>query len=264
MGSIARRTRSDVSLLNRGRLACGLAEKATINHGGRSEASEPSCDGWPAQWKAWAQDLAPNVSVVIFDVFVVQDIEVGGKQLTFNTPASDRYLLKQLDRGVKALLSTGAPVALVTSPYNHRPETVGQPVRWDEDNPARIDHWNALLRRFITAHPNDALQLIDLNHYLSPKGTYTNVRDGVTLRYDGVHFNPEAGVLIFRWMAPQLPGSPTSTATTVPGATATTTDGANPTTASSTPATRTADLRSCTGCGSDSGSGGGRVYGARP
>jgi lysophospholipase L1-like esterase len=29
----------------------------------------------------------------------------------------------------------------------------------------------------------------------------------VTLRYDGVHFNPKAGQLVFRWLLPQLPST---------------------------------------------------------
>jgi len=203
-----------IDLFNRGRLACGLAERATIEHGGRSAPTEPSCDDWPAQWKSWASELQPVVSVVVFDVFVVQDLEVDGKTLEFGTPASDRYLLHQLGRGVDALRADGAPVVLVTAPYNHRPEIVGQPVKWAEDDPGRIDHWNAVLHRFAKAHAADGVSVADLNGYLSPKGKYTNTRDGVELRYDGVHFKPEAGQLVFAWLLPRLPSGATATATT--------------------------------------------------
>jgi hypothetical protein len=49
------------------------------------------------------------------------------------------------------------------------------------------------------------VSLIDLNKFLSPDGTFTNTKDGIELRYDGVHFTPEAGVLVFQWLIPQLP-----------------------------------------------------------
>jgi len=82
---------------------------------------------------------------------------------------------------------------------------VGQAVRWAEDDPARVDDWNALLRRYVKDRNDPNVTVADLNGYVSPKGRFANARDGVTLRYDGVHFNPEAGQLVFRWLLPQLP-----------------------------------------------------------
>jgi hypothetical protein len=194
-----------VELFNRGDLACGLAQRATIEHGGRSAPTEPSCDDWPAKWAQYAQELTPDVSVVIFDVFVVQDLEVDGRELAFATLASDEYLLAQLDKGVQPLRAGGKPVVLLTAPYNRRPTTPGQDTRWDEDDPKRIDHWNGLLRRYARRHADEGVSVLDLNAFLAPDGTYTNARRGVELRYDGVHFNPEAGQLVFRWLLPRLP-----------------------------------------------------------
>lgn len=204
---------SNVELFNRGQLACGLAQRATLEHGGRSAPTEPTCDDWPRQWQAWVDEIRPDVSVVVFDVFVVQDLEVDGRAVDFGSKASDRYLLTQLDRGVRILRSQGGRVTLLTAPYNHRPEAVGQPVHWDEDDPARIDHWNALLRRYVERTPG--VELADLNAYVSPDGEYANTRDGVTLRYDGVHFNPGAGQLVFRWLLPHI-GTPTTPPSTTP------------------------------------------------
>ena len=96
---------------------------------------------------------------------------------------------------------------LATAPYNQRPATVGQPTRWVEDDPGRIDHWNKLLARYVKERADPGVTLADLNGYVSPKGRFTNTRDGVTLRYDGVHFNPDAAQLVFRWLLPQLPSA---------------------------------------------------------
>ncbi len=125
--------------------------------------------------------------------------------MPFGSKASDRYLLRQLDRGVDILRAHGGAVALLTAPYNHRPEVVGQPVHWDEDNPTRIDHWNRLLAKYVQQRADPGVVLIDLNAFVSPKGTYDNTLHGTELRYDGVHFNPDAGVLVFQWLLPQLP-----------------------------------------------------------
>jgi peptidoglycan/LPS O-acetylase OafA/YrhL len=193
-----------VELFNRGQLACGLAQRAVIEHGGRSAATEPACDDWPAQWRGFVAETSPVVSIVVFDVFVVQDLEVDGAKLAFGTRKSDRYLLGQLDRGVDILRAGGSKVVLLTAPYNHRPEVVGQPSQWDEDDPARIDHWNALLARYVKDRADAEVAVVDLNAYLSPDGRYTNTLHGVELRYDGVHFHPDAAELIFQWLLPQL------------------------------------------------------------
>jgi hypothetical protein len=196
-----------VSLFNRGQLACGLAQRATIEHGGRTAPTEPTCDDWPQQWRGYIAETAPVVSVVVFDVFVVQDLDVNGTSLPFGTKESDRYLLDQLDKGVDILRSANGKVVLLTAPYNHRPSVVGQPSIWDEDDPARIDHWNSLLRRYVKQRGDAGVTLVDLNAHVSPAGEYTNTLDGVELRYDGVHFKPDAAEAIFGWLLPQLPAA---------------------------------------------------------
>jgi lysophospholipase L1-like esterase len=140
-------------------------------------------------------------------VFVVQDLEVDAERVAFGTKKSDRYLLTQLEKGVDILREQNGNVVLLTTPYNQRPTVVGQPSQWDEDDPARIDHWNALLRRFVKQRDDAGVTLVDLNGHLSPDGQYTNTLEGVELRYDGVHFNPDAAELIFQWLLPQLPAS---------------------------------------------------------
>ena len=191
-----------VKMFNRAQLGCGLAQRATLEHGGVSAPTEPTCDDWPQKWRGYVEETSPAAAVVLFDVFVLQDLEVDGKDLPFNTKASDRYLLKQLEKGVEILRSAVPEVVLLTAPYNQRPQTAGQPSRWDEDNPARVNHWNDLLRQFAASRAD--IVVIDLNKFLSPDGKYTNTKDGVELRYDGVHFNPDAGVLVFQWLLPQL------------------------------------------------------------
>jgi peptidoglycan/LPS O-acetylase OafA/YrhL len=196
-----------VELFNRGQLACGLAQHAVLEHGGRFEPTEPTCDEWPSLWEGFVAETSPVVSIVMFDVFVVQDLEVEGEGLPFSSEKSDRYLRKQLDRGVDILTAQGGKVVLLTAPYNQRVQTVGQSSQWDEDDPARINHWNGLLERFVRARNDPSVTLIDLNAYLSPDGEYTNTLDGVELRYDGVHFHPDAAQKIFEWLAPQLPAA---------------------------------------------------------
>lgn len=194
-----------VEIFNRGQLACGLAQHAVLEHGGVFKPTEATCDEWPTAWEGYVAEATPVVSVVAFDVFVVQDLEVEGEGLPFATVKSDRYLMGQLTRGVDILRAQGGKVVLLTAPYNQRPVVVGQPSKFDEDDRSRINHWNNLLVDFVKDRADVGVTLVDLNAYLSPDGEYTNTVDGVELRYDGVHFNPDAAELIFQWLLPQLP-----------------------------------------------------------
>jgi hypothetical protein len=194
-----------VEIFNRGQLACGLAQHAVLEHGGAFKATEATCDEWPSLWEGFVAEVSPVVSVVVFDVFVVQDLEVDGVGLPFASTKSDKYLLRQLDRGVEILRAQGGKVVLLTAPYNQRPVAVGQPSKFDEDDRARINHWNDLLEGYVKDRGDPGVTLVDLNGYLSPDGEYVNTLQGVELRYDGVHFNPDAAELIFQWLLPQLP-----------------------------------------------------------
>ncbi len=69
---------------------------------------------------------------------------------------------------------------------------------YPEDDPDRVDEWNALLRSVANARPN--VSVLDLNRKLGPNGVYTNRIDGIRVRSDGVHPTPEA----VKWLTPWL------------------------------------------------------------
>ena len=196
-----------IELFNRGQLACGLAEGGQLSRGGRWVDVEPTCTRWEKDWASYIKKLNPKVSLVLFDVFVISDLRLNNRDLAFGEPASDKYLTEQLSKGVDILRSDGGSVVLLTAPYNNRPERLGQPIEWTEDDPARVDHWNKLLRDYAKGLNDPQVTVVDINEYLSPKGKYTNSVSGTELRYDGVHFNPDAGEMLFGWLIPKLPAS---------------------------------------------------------
>ena len=69
---------------------------------------------------------------------------------------------------------------------------------YPEDDPDRVDEWNALLRSVANARPN--VSVLDLNRKLGPNGAYTNRINGIRVRSDGVHPTPEA----VKWLTPWL------------------------------------------------------------
>jgi len=193
-----------IQVFNQGRLGCGLAQRAEAHRAGEWNRMDQSCDAWPEQWVNASIRWRPEMTLILFAVWPLLDIRVEGRELPLGSPANDKYQLSELDYGVRLLEAEGSQVVLLTSPYNQGSPPPG--VNWEENEHARTDHFNELLRRYHEEHPN--VGLIDFNAFLSPDGTYQNEMFGLELRDDGVHFTQNAGVLSFEWLLPQLPRLP--------------------------------------------------------
>jgi lysophospholipase L1-like esterase len=113
----------------------------------------------------------------------------------------DAYLNRELDRAIRIVGSRGAHVVLLTAPYTRRAERPDGGL-WPEDDPARVDAWNVLLRAAAERHETS---LLDLNGQICPEGKFTWRIDGIRVRSDGLHFTPE-GVrrFIAPWLLPKL------------------------------------------------------------
>ena len=98
--------------------------------------------------------------------------------------------------------STGARVAVFTTPYYRRGIPPGGGL-YPEDDPARVDVMNAILRRVAERH---GAAVIDVGARLSPGGAYTRDVDGIRVRSDGVHLTRQAGDVLAPLVFPELAG----------------------------------------------------------
>ncbi len=182
---------------------CGIALLPDILEEGGPHTNYPYCVHWP---DIWSRDLAnddPDVAVILLDRWELMDRRLNGVYQHVGQPAFDAYLLGQLDQAVSIVDSRGARVVLLTAPYTHRAEKPDGSL-YPEDDPARVDAWNALLRTEAARHP-EIVSLLDLNRVVCPQGTFTWTVAGVRVRSDGLHFTP-AGVqrVIAPWLLPRL------------------------------------------------------------
>jgi peptidoglycan/LPS O-acetylase OafA/YrhL len=178
---------------------CGITLLSNILELGAPHTLYPYCPQWPGRWQAGVNADDPDVSVILLDRWEFMDARLDGSYQHVGQPAFDAYLTGQLDEAITIAGSKGAAVVLLTAPYTHRAETPSGGL-YPEDQPARVDAWNSLLRAEAAAHPG-TVTVLDLNHVVCPGGTFTWSIGGVQVRSDGLHFTP-AGVQ--RWIAPWL------------------------------------------------------------
>ena len=182
---------------------CGITLLADIRQLGTPHWLYPNCPEWPSDWQSAVDTHDPDVSVILLDRWEFMDARLDGDYHHVGEASFDDYLMRQLDQAVSIAGSHGARVVLLTAPYTHRAETPSGGL-YPEDQPERVDAWNALLRSEAARHPT-TVTVLDLNRVVCPQGMFTWSIDGLPVRSDGLHFTP-AGVqqIISPWLLPQL------------------------------------------------------------
>jgi len=191
-----------VELVNRAVLGCGVVRGGPFRYFGSQYDARPWCQDWPRLWAADLASTGPDVVAVLLGRWEVMDRVYAGRWTHVGDPAFDGYLLTELDRAVIVLSARGSRVALLTAPYYKRGERPDGG-RWPEDDPARVDRFDLLLRQVAARHTG-TVTLVDLGRRMGPAGRYTDTVAGVKLRYDGVHVTGGGARWLAPWLLPQL------------------------------------------------------------
>jgi peptidoglycan/LPS O-acetylase OafA/YrhL len=179
-------------------LGCGVVRGGPLRWTGKLMDPPPHCAGWRASWASRVRREDPDVAVFLVGRWEVMDRVHDGRWTSVLDPSFARYLASELDRAVAVASARGARVVLCTAPYYRRgSQPDGR--RWPEDEPARVDRWNAVVRQVAARHPG-TVRLVELGERVGPTGDYSVVVDGVRVRSDGVHFSTDGS----RWLAPWL------------------------------------------------------------
>ena len=190
-----------------GVFGCGLLTYTTSFHGTlvdgnvgqRGGHTLVPCDTQLVRWKADVEAFHPDVVLLADGEYEVRDQRIGSTWHHIGTPAVDTRERRAITAATGVLGSTGATVVLLTAPYYQQPEQAdGQP--WPEDDPARVDRYNALLRQTAAAS-HGRVVVADLGARLDPHGRYTRTIDGVVVRFaDGIHVTPAGAALVAPWL----------------------------------------------------------------
>jgi len=191
-----------VTLRNGAIVGCGVALGTSLRTQGQQAVIPGRCQGWEQEWQTWERDVHPEATVILLGRWEMLDRVVDGRWQHIGQPSFDAYLAGQLDRALTITQSGGGVVVLCTAPYYPGLERP-QGGTWPENDPARVDRFNQLLREAAGRHPG--VILFDLNALVSPVGHFASVIDGVAVRSsDGIHFSPEGAAFVAPRLLPEI------------------------------------------------------------
>ena len=188
---------------NRTMMGCGVARRAPYRYFGQLYPSvSRDCQDWP---RLWARAIAaddPDVAFILVGRWETMDRQLDGRWAHVGQPAFDDYLRSELELAIRTAGAHGARVVLATEPYNRRGERLDGGL-FPEDEPERVEAWNALLRDVADDHRR--VRIVEFGERLSPDGEFTWSVEGIQVRSDGLHLTP-SGVQewIAPWLVPQL------------------------------------------------------------
>jgi peptidoglycan/LPS O-acetylase OafA/YrhL len=203
MGIYRQAAAAGLEIIPRGVVGCGLSVALPLVDQGVIGDPFPDCPNWPS-W--WAHDVAyyrPKLVCLITGYWETMDRFYEGRFQHLGDPAFDAYVTAQLWKAIRILSSTGAKVAVFTSPYFENGEQPDGQL-WPEANPERVDDYNRIVRKVAAQDPS-VVSVVDFGAYLDPKGHFTSTIDGITVRAgDGVHTTLAGDALVAPKIIPQL------------------------------------------------------------
>ena len=143
---------------------------------GTDQPSLPASAAWEAQMEWVTRRYHPDAVVIQLGYWEEQTRLWGGRYVNLSDPAYASYIQANLERAVSIAHFDGAKVILNTSPYFGD----GTP-NW------AVNDFNALVAAVAAQNPSSVM-VLNVNHILSPNGTYTEDVGGVPARAaDNVH-----------------------------------------------------------------------------
>jgi peptidoglycan/LPS O-acetylase OafA/YrhL len=217
LGEASVQDKYDFILYDHAILGCGVADGTEVQVMGAVDSIVPACGGppapnddpslvtpWATQWSDEIAQIHPNVVVEGAGRWELVDRLYQGTWRNILQPQLGAYIKSQLEKAAEVANAAGLPMVFLTAPCTNEPEQPDGDA-WPEDNPARREAYNRMIRQIAAAHPR-TVSVDDLDKAACPGGRYASTVKGVVIRTadDGVHFTPQGGVFLATALMPPI------------------------------------------------------------
>ncbi|HEX6237572.1 MAG TPA: acyltransferase [Acidimicrobiales bacterium] len=181
---------------------CGLAAKGPIRLGGDAVGDDLVCTGWAPRLPPLLDAADPDVVVVVGGLGELGSREIDRAWRNIGDPVYDDWLAGRLDDLADTLTAPGVPVLWATQPHVRLEPAGDAGDDWtdlDENDPARVDRFNELVKRVAAAH--DGITVVDLDAWAHsrPGGEF-----GEGLRDEGRHLSLTGSVATSQWLMAEV------------------------------------------------------------
>lgn len=196
----------DLAVTSRAVIGCGLVEGRPIVTG-RPDPIGDDCADQPSYWQEGAEEVVPDVVVLVFGAWEVYDREIDGQRYEVGTPEMADLVRGGVDDGVRAVVAV-APEArflLVGAPCMRPKDPQLGPSNPDAEraDPVRLAWVNEQMEAAADALGPRAAYA-DLGEMLCPGGVFQEAIDGVEIRPDGLHYEPQTTGPTWAWLAERI------------------------------------------------------------
>ncbi len=183
---------------------CGVLDDGHADYLGMSGDLADSCPDIVKDIRSEVGEYRPTSVVLMTSGRDLSDIDFpDGTTGHIGEPAFDRVLRRRLDQVVDALAATRVPAVWLLEP--HMRANGGSEIPWQEfpeNDPARMDRLNAMIRAAVGAAPSGAsIKVVDLGAYAR---RHAGGEFASSFRPDGAHFSRSGALDVAAWLLPQL------------------------------------------------------------
>lgn len=182
---------------------CGVYDRGvavSARQGMRHDYAD--CADWPTRWADAASQTQAQVALMMIGAWEVLDMEWESTSLPVGAPRTDVHFLREVQRGVNALVEAGAQVAVLEVACMRPLDApgAGVPALPERGDDRRVSHLNSLLRQLVERNPDTTTFLTGPVEWCS--GSPKSVDPAY--RWDGVHLYKPGVALVFDAIAGRL------------------------------------------------------------
>ncbi|MCX6510355.1 MAG: acyltransferase family protein [Actinobacteria bacterium] len=197
-----------VSVVGGAELGCALLTSPKVmTFTGKWEPTGSTCPDHNDYWSKLIAHHHPDVVVMLMGAWDLYARDWGNGAVAPGDPEFDQHYRQAMNDSLETLSATGAEIIVLTTPCF-------EPLAGEKSGPQydieRVERIAQLQREsvetFNTSNQSAPASIVDLQSITCDNG-FTQTRDGIAWRPDGVHFSIEGSQVAARWLLDSLPTS---------------------------------------------------------